>query len=351
MVADSFVEELIAYYMAHPTISILVPIYKVEQYLQRCIDSVFAQDFGDWELILVDDGSPDRCGKICDANASLYPDKIKVVHKENGGLISARRAGVLAAQGEYYMFLDSDDWLMPGALQVLYSAITSQEEYDMVRGGAQRVDDEGHITPLETYSFEEGEITDTEDFLVKMYTGKVAPYLWGALYKASLFSAETFDESIEKKISLGEDLVTNLIVGLQIHRVRYIKELVYNYFINPASIMSTQLVSSNYGKRLEDYLHDRVFVHYSVLLEWQLAKYASYSFRNCFIPEVGFSTEYDRYRPYLSDDRYRNKIQDCLAPRYLYMAKYKFFFQLYTWIYRCTYLYLKQGGKKKKRLQ
>jgi len=331
----------------NPLVSILVPIYNVEAYLQRCIDSVLCQVFDDYELILVDDGSTDRCPEICDVNHNANPNKIKVIHKENGGLISARRAGVLAASGKYLMFLDSDDWLMPGTLSVLYQAIESDGGYDMVKGGAIRVDEKGKIYPLEPYAFEEGEVSSTEDFLVKMYTGKVAPYLWGALYKASLFSAETFDESIEKRISLGEDTVTNLIAGMKIQRALYIRDRVYNYFINPTSIMSTSLVSSGYGDRLETFLHNRVFVHYPVLLDWQQAKFAAYCFRNCFIPECGFTKDFDKYAAYLQNDNIAEKVRECIAPKYLRFVDNRVLFRAYTFLYR-TALRIRYITKSKK---
>lgn len=89
--------------------SIIVPIYNVEKYLRCCVDSVLAENFSDYEMILVDDGSPDGCGKICDEYADKYPH-IKVIHKENGGLSDARNAGIRAAKGDYLIFLDSDDY-------------------------------------------------------------------------------------------------------------------------------------------------------------------------------------------------------------------------------------------------
>ena len=97
-------------------VSIIVPVYRVEDYLPACIDSVLAQDYTDFELILVDDGSPDCCGEICDSYAAR-DSRIKVIHKENGGLSDARNAGIAPASGEYIVFLDSDDfWGDPGAL-------------------------------------------------------------------------------------------------------------------------------------------------------------------------------------------------------------------------------------------
>ncbi|MGH0429621.1 glycosyltransferase family 2 protein [Bacillus hominis] len=103
----------------NPKISIIVPVYKVEQYIHKCIDSILMQTFEDFELILVDDGSPDTCGEICDR----YADKdirIKVIHKENGGVSSARNAGLEIAKGDYIGFVDSDDWIEPDMYELLY---------------------------------------------------------------------------------------------------------------------------------------------------------------------------------------------------------------------------------------
>lgn len=99
--------------MAHlmiPTLSIIVPIYNVEDYLEQCVDSILNQPYTDFELILVDDGSPDKCGYICDTYA-LKDERIKVIHKKNGGLSSARNAGIDIARGEYLSFIDSDDFI------------------------------------------------------------------------------------------------------------------------------------------------------------------------------------------------------------------------------------------------
>ena len=95
--------------------SVIVPIYNIEKYIRRCIDSVLLQSFTDFELILVDDGSPDRCGAICDEYAKK-DERIKVIHKENGGLVSARQAGIKVASGDYIFHLDGDDAVLPDAL-------------------------------------------------------------------------------------------------------------------------------------------------------------------------------------------------------------------------------------------
>ena len=112
-----------------PKISIIVPIYKAEKYLHRCIDSILAQTFTDWELLLVDDGSPDRSGAICDEYASKDA-RIRVFHKENGGVSVARNLGLDNAKGDFITFIDADDWITSNTLELCTSYIS---KYDIVR--------------------------------------------------------------------------------------------------------------------------------------------------------------------------------------------------------------------------
>lgn len=105
-----------------PAISIIVPVYNTEKYLHRCLDSILAQTFTDWECILVDDGSPDNSGMICDEYAAM-DSRFKVIHKENGGVAAARNTAVDQANGKFVTFVDSDDWLHPLFLSVLYDGI------------------------------------------------------------------------------------------------------------------------------------------------------------------------------------------------------------------------------------
>lgn len=107
-----------------PEISIIVPVYNVETYLRKCIDSILTQTFTDFELILVDDGSPDRCGEICEEYANR-DSRVVVIHKENGGLSSARNAGLDAARGEYIGFVDSDDYIKEDMYATLYNHLVS----------------------------------------------------------------------------------------------------------------------------------------------------------------------------------------------------------------------------------
>lgn len=106
-----------------PTISVIVPVYKAEDYLANCIDSILSQDFQDFELLLIDDGSPDQSGALCDRYAVL-DRRVRVFHKENGGVSSARNLGIQEARGQYIAFADSDDWMEPDELATLYRMLT-----------------------------------------------------------------------------------------------------------------------------------------------------------------------------------------------------------------------------------
>lgn len=107
-------------------VSIIVPVYQVEKYIRQCVDSILAQTFTDFELILVDDGSKDQSGKICDEYAGM-DKRVKVIHKENGGLSDARNKGMDQAAGHYFMFVDSDDYIAPTMVECLYESILNEE--------------------------------------------------------------------------------------------------------------------------------------------------------------------------------------------------------------------------------
>ena len=128
-------------------ISVIIPVYNVEKYLRECVDSVLSQSYENFEIILVDDGSTDNSGKICDEYAEKY-DKITVVHKENGGLSDARNKGLSLAQGEYIYFLDSDDFIVPEAFEELVSAII-RTNADFVFFDSLSFEDEGRDYDIE----------------------------------------------------------------------------------------------------------------------------------------------------------------------------------------------------------
>lgn len=113
-----------------PAISVIVPVYKAEKYLHRCVDTLLAQTFQDFEVLLIDDGSPDKSGEICDDYAKK-DFRVRVFHKENGGVSSARQCGIDNAQGEYTIHTDPDDWVEPEMLETLYKK-AKEDDADMV---------------------------------------------------------------------------------------------------------------------------------------------------------------------------------------------------------------------------
>lgn len=129
-----------------PKISIIVPVYNVEQYLPRCIDSILTQTFSDFELILVNDGSPDRCPNICDEYA-IRDARIQVIHKENSGVSNSRNAGIEVSKGAYIAFVDSDDYLDKNYLKSLYDC-----QCDLAICGRETLDQEGNLISVLRYS-------------------------------------------------------------------------------------------------------------------------------------------------------------------------------------------------------
>ncbi len=166
-----------------PKFSLIVPIYRIEEYLPKCIESVLAQTYQDYELLLVDDGSPDGSGKICDAYAAKYPDKLRVIHQPNGGAGAARNHGIELSTGEYLLFVDGDDYLSDNLLEELAAAI-EKTDADLVMFGAA-VERDGKSNgelhedvPAETLFEVEKE--------PKLFFGVMAP--WNRAYRRSLFT-------------------------------------------------------------------------------------------------------------------------------------------------------------------
>lgn len=132
-----------------PKISVIVPVYNIEDYLERCINSILAQTFSDYELLLVDDGSTDRSGEICDSYKTVN-SRVRVFHKENGGSSSARNLAIKEARGEYFSFIDSDDYVEPDFLESLYAPIERAQSEGgetprIVQAGRNEIDEQGRL--------------------------------------------------------------------------------------------------------------------------------------------------------------------------------------------------------------
>ncbi len=206
-----------------PMISLIIPVYHVEQVLPRCLDSVMLQSYKDFECILVDDGSPDGSGAICDAYA-LKDSRFRVIHKENCGVSAARNTGLDAAKGTYLAFSDSDDALHPDYLKALCEV---HDSFDIVTAGAQIIHDDGRIQyGLPAYD-EEVVIMDIKSIL-NCVDRKALNSVWGKRYKRSMIEENKirFDEGI----SLGEDTLFNANYICHCKSLKYIPNYYYIYY-------------------------------------------------------------------------------------------------------------------------
>lgn len=176
-----------------PQISVIVPVYKVEAYLHECVDSILAQTCSDFELILVDDGSPDSCGAICDEYAAKDP-RVRVIHQENQGLSGARNAGIDIAQGEFITFIDSDDLVDGRYLELLYSAIVLHNaDVSCCKMQAFR-DEENPCCAIESVCDPAVSLLPGREAVLSIYngTGRVSICACGKLYRKKLFTSLRF---------------------------------------------------------------------------------------------------------------------------------------------------------------
>lgn len=212
-----------------PLLSIIVPVYKVENYLPKCIDSILAQTFTDFELILVDDGSPDNCPALCDA-AAEKDARVRVIHQKNGGLSAARNAGLDAARGAWIGFVDSDDYIAPEMYEVLYQAVQSTGA-DLALCDYAEVDEAGKPCPPMHVSLSEGELTGQK--LLKRASGLMVQLAWNKLYRRAIFTQLRYPEG-----KLNEDLFLIPEVCLQIQKAVVVPKALYYYVQRGGSIMS-----------------------------------------------------------------------------------------------------------------
>lgn len=217
-----------------PEISIIVPVYKVEQYLDRCVNSILNQTFTDFELILVDDGSPDRCPQMCEEWAKK-DSRIKVIHKKNGGLSSARNAALKIFLGEYVIFVDSDDWLEKDAIEILYKNLKDTES-DISIGAFVRAKSQNILTNnpdniIEVYSRDE-----YLDMFLKFTSQETRYYAWAKLYTKTVAKEIEYPEGYT-----SEDIQGTFFALVHSKRIVQTKRVVYNYFVNNDSITQKAL--------------------------------------------------------------------------------------------------------------
>lgn len=223
-------------------VSVIIPVYKVEKYLKRCLESVVNQTYKNIEIILVNDGSPDKCGKICDAYARI-DSRIKVIHKENGGLSSARNAALDIVSGEYIMFVDSDDWISEDSLEQLYEYIDA--DYDIINFKFSFVKENSKELVEMHNDIKDGYECDLLTYIDKLFLGELNFFICNKLYKKDLFNEVRFPDGRNY-----EDLATMYKLYFNAKSIVITDYTLYNYWLgNLNSITSNSTI-----KNMTDYL-------------------------------------------------------------------------------------------------
>lgn len=225
-------------------VSIIVPVYNVEQYLPKCINSICRQTFEDFELILVDDGSTDSCASICDEFAGK-DNRITVIHKNNGGLVSARKAGLTVAQGKYVSCIDSDDWVEPNMLQKLLEietdadiiAFAGYEECEGYQGIKKNTLPEGIYESEEQLKILYRKMLMNGNF----FEHGVLTSIWSKMFKRSLL--EKCQRDVSDVISYGEDTACVYSCILAANSVYITNMYLYHYRVRQDSIVRSAKVS------------------------------------------------------------------------------------------------------------
>lgn len=239
-----------------PIISIIVPVYNVEKYLDKCVKSILAQTFKDFELILVDDGSKDLGGEMCDEYLKIDP-RVKVIHKENGGLSSARNAGIEIAAGEFIGFVDSDDYIEADMYELLYNNII-KENADMSVCGIY----DCYVGKALKKSKECYKVLNTEEAIFTVLEGKLFSVpACNKLYKNKLFNETRYPE---KKAAEDAFVIIDLLMKCEV--IVFSSEQKYYYYHRENSI-TTQRSAANCFDTIEAYKknYDLINFHYPSL--------------------------------------------------------------------------------------
>ncbi len=233
-------------------LSIIVPIYNVEQYLRKCIDSLLNQDIpsSEYEIILVDDGSPDACPQICEDYAVAHKN-VRVVHRENGGLSAARNSGIEVAQGEYIMFVDSDDYIESNVLKGLIDQV-ERDNLDVLRYRLQYVNPQYEVyNPYKIDPFKGNDYSEMPTDGVSFLNSRMstACYAWAFVLKRELLDGCTFTPGI-----YFEDTDWTPRMLCKAKRVASTNTVVYNYLQREGSITNA-VNRSKQKKALDDKMH------------------------------------------------------------------------------------------------
>lgn len=234
-----------------PKVSVIVPIYKAEKYLNRCLDSILAQTMADFELLLIDDGSPDRSGEICDEYAKK-DSRIRVFHQENGGVASARQLGIDNAKGEYSIHADPDDWVEPDMLKEMYGE-AKRHDADMVIA-----DYYYETTGGQKYYTQKPKTLDNDCIIEQLISGEIHGSTCNKLVRTELYARHNVHFPLN--MTCMED--TFVICSLLMHniRVEYIPQAFYHY----DAVINENSLTYHTGKKIKKTTIDSIvyFIDY-----------------------------------------------------------------------------------------
>ena len=277
-----------------PAVSVIVPVYNVEAYLRRCVDSLLNQTLQEIEIILVDDGSTDRCGLICDEYAR-QDDRIFVIHQKNAGLSNARNAGIDQARANYLMFVDSDDWVEPGFCKIPLT-IALEQQADLVMFQFRRIRN-GH-TKTRNYRISEGIKSEKE--ALRLLMSGVGMAAWNKLYQHALFQHHRYPSG-----KVYEDTILTPLLVHEASKIIYSPAVLYNQIYRKGSI--TTVLSP---KNEQDWL-DAKALTVQGLEEWGFEQEAEAFYRDYTMSFIGR----ERYHHVLCKQyiRYFRELKHCPA--------------------------------------
>ena len=288
--------------MSNDLISVIVPIYNVEEYLTRCLDSIENQTYDNLEIILVNDGSTDTCGIICD-NYAQKDKRIKVIHKKNGGLSDARNVGLNIMQGDYVTCIDSDDFISNYYIENLWKALNFGDSDIAISSFVNYFEGDKIPDPFLVQEKQIEVLNRKELYRRLLYQDKIDISAWGKLYKTKLFNNVRYPVG-----KLYEDLLTTYRLLEQAEKIACIANIDYYYFQRSTSIAKTsfsekKMDAINNMKELMDY----VIVNYPELEDAAICRYFS---TVCNILFLINENEFKEQRLYLWNEikRYRRKI-------------------------------------------
>ena len=305
-----------------PKVSVIVPVYKVEKYLKRCVKSIQNQTLEDIEIILVDDGSPDNCPRMCDEFAAS-DSRIRVVHKMNGGLSSARNAGLRVSTGKYVGYIDSDDYAEKDMFERLYNCAEEHQvdfvmaDYWLVSNGTRR---EKTLDIREGLYTKEDIIREIYPMLIMRECVDYGPLLsvCHCLYNAEFVKSNNlyFDEEIK----WSEDCIYSAILGYLANSFYYLKhECVYNYVQNENTITTTFKpaawgVYCRMNEKLRAFFDKREDYDFSRQLDLHMLYFACSVFSQLKYSNYGFKKKYEVRRNVLNDSHFRRTMNNFKIP-------------------------------------